>query len=72
MPATISENDQDRLDALCSLYGMGFILFDLKPEFPNFRMIINAQRLEPDMFYVNEFARRLLEANRKEFDRLFG
>jgi hypothetical protein len=72
MPSSIGETDLDRLDALCSLYGMGLILFDLKPEAPNFQMQLKAQRLEPDTFYVNDFARRLLDANRTEFDRLFG
>lgn len=72
MPTTIGENDLDRLDALCTLYGMGLILFEPRPEVPNFQMKLKAQRLEPDMFYVNDFTRRLLESNRKEFDRLFG
>jgi hypothetical protein len=72
MPSTIGENDLDRLDALCTLYGMGLILFELDPEAPNFQMKLKAQRVEPDMFYVNDFTRRLLEINRSEFDRLFG
>jgi hypothetical protein len=72
MPNTIGETDLDRLDALCSLYGIGLVLFEPKPEAPNFQMKLKAQRLEPDMFYVNDFARRLLEADRDEFDRLFG
>ncbi len=72
MPSTINENDLDRLDALCSLYGMGLVIFDLNPDAPNFVTKLKPQRLEPDMFYVNDFARRLLDANRNEFDRLFG
>jgi hypothetical protein len=72
MPSTISENDFDRLEALCSLYGMGLVLFELNPDEPNFQMRLKPQRLEPDIFYMNDFARRLLETNRNEFDRLFG
>jgi hypothetical protein len=72
MPSSISANDLDRLDALCSLYGMGLVIFDPNPENPNFQMKLKPQRLDPDVFYVNDFARRLLEANRDEFDRLFG
>lgn len=72
MPNTISANDLDRLDALCSLYGMGLVIFELSPESPNFQMKLKPQRFEPDIFYVNDFARRLLETNRHDFDRLFG
>ena len=72
MPTTIGTNDFDRLDALCTLYGIGLILFDPRPDAPNFQMKLKAQRLEPDVFYVNDFARRLLDANQPEFNRLFG
>jgi hypothetical protein len=72
MPTTIGTNDLDRLDALCTLYGIGLVLFEPEPSAPNFQMKLKAQRLEPDVFYVNDFARRLLAANRTEFDRLFG
>ncbi|HEX2632527.1 MAG TPA: hypothetical protein VHM22_06950, partial [Bradyrhizobium sp.] len=72
MPSTINESDLDRLEALCSLYGMGLVIFEINPDAPNFSIKLKPQRLEPDMFYVNDFARRLLEANRHEFDRLFG
>ena len=29
MPSTLTEEDQSRLDALCMLFGIGFVLFDL-------------------------------------------
>jgi hypothetical protein len=66
------KNDLERLESLCSLYGMGMVVFELDPETPNFQMRMQPQRFEPDMFYVNDFARRLLEMNQKEFNRLFG
>lgn len=72
MPKTISKNDLDRLDALCSLYGMGLVLFELNHDAPNFQMKLRPQRLEPDIYYVNDFARRLLEISQADFDRLFG
>jgi hypothetical protein len=71
MPESINKTDLDRLEALCSLYGMGLVLFELNPEAPNFRMALKAQRLEPDMFYLNDFARRLLDQKQEDFDRLF-
>jgi hypothetical protein len=72
MPKTISKNDLDRLDALCSLYGMGLVLFELNHDAPNFQMKLRPQRLEPDIYYVNDFARRLLEISQADFERLFG
>jgi hypothetical protein len=72
MPNTINNNDFDRLDALCTLYGIGLVLFVQKSTGVEFEMRLKAQRLEPDVFYMNEFARRLLEVNRADFDRLFG
>jgi hypothetical protein len=69
MPRDIVEID--RLDALCSPCGIGLVLFERKPEAPNFQMKLKAQRFEPDMFYLNEFARRILEINRDQFNRLF-
>lgn len=71
MPSTIAPADQDRLDALCEIYGVGLVLFDLNPDEPDFRFIRKAQRFTPDMYYVNDFARRLHDLERTAFDRLF-
>lgn len=70
MPRQISPEDQDRLDALCSIYGVGLVLFELDPERPDFHYVVRPQRFQPDSFYVNEFARRLQEISRADFDRL--
>jgi hypothetical protein len=67
----ISEADLDRLDVLCSLYGIGLVIFELVPATPKFQMKLKAQRLEPDKFYLNDIARRLSEVNPKQFDKLF-
>jgi hypothetical protein len=45
MPKTIGTNDFDRLDALCTLYGIGLVLFEPHPDAPNFQMKLKAQRL---------------------------
>ena len=71
MPSTITPTDQDRLDALCEIYGVGLVLFDLKPDQPEFRFVRKAQRFTPDMYYVNEFARQLHNLDRPAFNRLF-
>jgi hypothetical protein len=72
MPRQISEEDAARLEALCLLFGMGFVLFDLDPANPNFRIRVRAQRFAPDMFYVNSFAERMKGLNGKMFKELFG
>lgn len=70
-PSTMTPEDQDRVEALCILFGVGLILFDLDAKNPNFRIRVRAQRYNPDMFYVNEFADKLYNARKDVFDKLF-
>ncbi len=72
MPETLTEADQDRMDSLCMLFGVGFVLFKLNKDAPKFSIRVRAQRFSPDMFYVNEFADRLKEHDGPIFERLFG
>jgi hypothetical protein len=72
MPTTLTEEDQSRLEALCMLFGVGLVLFDLKPQEPKFSIRVRAQRFSPDMFYVNEFADRLRHHDHETFESLFG
>jgi hypothetical protein len=72
MPKTITEDDKDRLESLCMLFGIGLVLFDLEPKEPNFAIRVRAQRFLPDMFYVNEFADRLCKIDPSAFNQLFG
>ena len=71
MPRTIAEEDKSRLEALCMLFGVGLVLFDLNPEDPHFTIQVSAQRFSPDMFYVNVFAKRLMETDAEQFENLF-
>ena len=70
-PSSMITEDQERIEALCILFGIGLILFDLNPQSPNFRIRVRAQRYNPDMFYVNEFADKLYNTRKDVFDRLF-
>jgi hypothetical protein len=72
MPTTLTEEDRDRLDALCMLFGVGLILFDLNKDKPQFTIRARAQRFSPDMFYANAFADRLRATNLGMFNELFG
>ena len=71
-PNSMIQEDQARIEALCILFGIGLILFDLNPQTPNFSIRVRAQRHNPDMFYVNEFVDKLYNTMTKDvFDRLF-
>ncbi len=70
-PSTMTPEDLDRIEALCILFGVGLILFDLDPQSPNFVIRVRAQRYNPDMFYVNEFADKLFNMRKDVFNRLF-
>jgi hypothetical protein len=71
MPASMSLEDLSRLEALCMLFGVGLVLFENSIKAPNFQIRVRAQRFNPDMFYVNEFAERLKEFDPDKFERLF-
>ena len=71
MPIAMTLEDQSRLEALCLLFGVGLVLFDLNPKKPNFQIRVRAQKFTPDMFYVNEFAERLKEVDTEKFEQLF-
>lgn len=72
MPQSISEVDYGRLEALCMIFGVGLVLFDMDMDKPNFQIRVRAQRFQPDMFYVNEFAESLYKLDASMFNRLFG
>lgn len=55
VPKDAKESDIARLDALCMIFGIGFILFDSSdPTSPHFEIKVRAAKHEPDSFYVNE------------------
>jgi hypothetical protein len=74
MPSEIKnkEEDHSRLESLCQLFGVGYVLFDKSNlEDPNFTVAVPPRRFDPDMFYVNVFARQLHDRNRSHFNVLF-
>jgi hypothetical protein len=55
VPASSSEMDIDRLEALALIVGIGLILFNAgSPENPDFQIRTRALRHEPDSFFVNQ------------------
>jgi hypothetical protein len=71
MPNTIGREDRERLEALCSIYGVGLVTFELTAQSPNYQARVRAQRFEPDIYFANEFARELHRLRPGDFDRLF-
>lgn len=71
VPNTTTEEDLARLKALCSINGVGLVTFTLDKGAPDYTTIVSAQQATPDMFYVNQMARRLLEVSKPIFKRLF-
>jgi len=56
VPIKSSEEDLDRLDSLCQIFGIGLVTFDAtKPASPDFRIMMRAARHEPDLFYTNKY-----------------
>jgi hypothetical protein len=72
MPNSISPEDYGRLEALCMLFGIGLVIFQLNINEPSFSIRVRAQRFSHDMFYVNEFADRLYQLDPTTFNLLFG
>jgi len=71
MPNSLTEEDKSRLEALCMLFGVGLALFELDVDNPNYAVRVRAQRVAPDMFYVNDFADRLKAIEPEKFEQLF-
>lgn len=55
IPNQTSDADKSRIDSLCTILGIGLILFDAtNPSDPKFQIQVRAIKHDPDMFYVNE------------------
>ena len=56
VPSKSSDEDLDRLDSLCQIFGIGLVTFDAAaPTSPDFRIMVRAARHEPDLFYTNKY-----------------
>ena len=57
------DDEVSRLDALCQVFGIGFVLFDAEnPTDPRFAIRNRPRSQEPDLFYANKYM-RLIEAD---------
>lgn len=71
MPDSIAPDDLDRLEALSVIYGLGLVTFSLNPKEPNFSLKVRAQAVRPDVFYMNQMAKRIREALPQVYDKMF-
>jgi hypothetical protein len=56
VPEDSSQDDISRIDALCMIFGIGLVLFDIADaNAPHFQMKVRPFRQEPDIFYVNKY-----------------
>ena len=73
MPRTLLPEDLSRLESLCQLFGLGLVLFNPNdPSAPDFQIRVRSLPVRPDMYYVNEFARRLHQVSPDKFQELFA
>lgn len=60
IPSDAPEDEIDRIDALCLVFGIGLVLFDNKhPAAPDFQIRVRPQKHDPDMFYVNKYMKQV-------------
>jgi len=60
IPKLASDSEKERLDALCQVFGVGFVFFDAEnPDDPQFELRLRPRRQEPDMFYANKYMKMI-------------
>ena len=60
IPVQAADDEISRLDALCQIFGIGLVTFDVfKPDTPDFRILVRPSRHEPDLFYTNKYMAKI-------------
>ncbi len=71
VPRSTSSDDMSRLKSLCSIHGVGLVVFTLNKDEPDYGVIVLPAVATPDMFYVNSMLDRLKVAEPSLLNRLF-
>jgi hypothetical protein len=66
-----TSDDMSRLTSLCSLHGVGLVIFTLNKEQPDYSVVVLPVVAAPDMFYVNSMLERLKSSEPKLLNKLF-
>jgi hypothetical protein len=60
IPANAPQDEIDRIDSLCQVFGIGLVLFNSNnAEDPDFQIRVRPQKHDPDMFYVNKYMKQV-------------
>ena len=60
VPRQAAADEISRLDSLCQVFGLGFVLFDTRnPDDPKFEIRVRPRRQDPDMHYTNKYMRQI-------------
>lgn len=60
VPVRASKDDLSRLDSLCQVFGIGFVLFDAAcPDDPRFEIRVRPKRQDPDIYYTNKYMKEI-------------
>jgi len=71
VPRTTTSDDMNRLTSLCSIHGVGLVVFTLNPDLPDYAVVVLPDVANPDMFYVNTMLDRLKASEPKLLNQLF-
>ena len=60
VPKQAAVDEISRLDSLCQVFGLGFVLFDSgNPDDPNFEIRVRPRKQDPDMYFTNKYMRKI-------------
>ncbi|WP_195908489.1 hypothetical protein [Novosphingobium sp. Gsoil 351] len=71
VPRTTTSGDMNRLTSLCSIHGVGLVVFTLDRELPDYAVVVLPAVANPDMFYVNTMLDRLKASEPRLLNPLF-
>lgn len=71
VPRTTTSDDMNRLTSLCSIHGVGLVVFTLDRDLPDYVVVVLPAVANPDMFYVNTMLDRLKASEPRLLNRLF-
>ena len=60
VPTQAAKDELSRLDSLCQVFGLGFVLFDAAcPDDPKFEIRVRPKRQDPDIHYTNKYMKEI-------------
>ena len=60
VPRQAAADELSRLDSLCQVFGLGFVLFDAKsPDDPRFEIRVRPKKQDPDIHYTNKYMKEI-------------